>query len=309
MKHVAKKRFGQNFLTDQGVISSLIDAINPQHNQVIVEIGPGLGALTKPLLAKIEHLHVVEIDRDIVAWMQTEYAKPAYAKNTLNIHNVDALKFDFSSLVANHISAKQEMSARQQGGGNETVQIVRRGANNEANEAGAIGLQKLRVTGNLPYNISTPILFHLLDNVSHITDMHFMLQKEVVERMVAQPSTPAYGRLSVMLQYYLAMEYLITVPPEAFDPAPKVESAFVRCVPHAALPFVANDTALFYKVVLSAFGQRRKTLRNTLKGLLDDAGFTALGINSQLRAENLSVAEFVTISNYLGSNNVGDSLV
>ena len=268
MKHVAKKRFGQNFLTDQGVISSLIDAINPQASQVIVEIGPGLGALTKPLLAKIEHLHVVEIDRDIVAWMQTEYAKPAYAKNTLSIHNVDALKFDFASLSSN-----------------------------------------LRVTGNLPYNISTPILFHLLDNVSHITDMHFMLQKEVVERMVAQPSTPAYGRLSVMLQYYLAMEYLITVPPEAFDPAPKVESAFVRCVPHAALPFVAKDTALFYKVVLSAFGQRRKTLRNTLKGLLDDAGFAALGINPQLRAENLSVAEFVNISNYLGSNNVGKSLV
>ncbi|MBX9675739.1 MAG: 16S rRNA (adenine(1518)-N(6)/adenine(1519)-N(6))-dimethyltransferase RsmA [Methylotenera sp.] len=268
MKHVAKKRFGQNFLTDQGVIGSLIDAINPQTNQVIVEIGPGLGALTKPLLSKIEHLHVVEIDRDIVAWMQTEYAKPAYAKNTLSIHNVDALKFDFSSLSSN-----------------------------------------LRVTGNLPYNISTPILFHLLDNVSHITDMHFMLQKEVVERMVAQPSTPAYGRLSVMLQYYLAMEYLITVPPEAFDPAPKVESAFVRCVPHATLPFVAKDTAIFSKVVLAAFGQRRKTLRNTLKGLLDDAGFTALGINPQLRAENLSVAEFVNISNYLGSNNVGNSLV
>ena len=309
MKHVAKKRFGQNFLTDQGVISSLIDAINPKENQVIVEIGPGLGALTKPLLAKIDHLHVVEIDRDIVAWMQTEYAKPAYAKNSLNIHNVDALKFDFSSLVANHISAKQEMSARQQGGGNETVQIVRRGANNEANKAGALGLQKLRVTGNLPYNISTPILFHLLDNVSHITDMHFMLQKEVVERMVAQPSTPAYGRLSVMLQYYLAMEYLITVPPEAFEPAPKVESAFVRCVPHATLPFVAKDTTLFYKVVLAAFGQRRKTLRNTLKGLLDDAGFAALSINPQLRAENLSVAEFVNISNYLVSNNVGNSLV
>lgn len=261
MKHVAKKRFGQNFLTDQGVINSLVEAINPQVNQVIVEIGPGLGALTKPLLAKIEHLHVVEIDRDIVAWMQTEYAKPAYAKNTLSIHNVDALKFDFSSLSTS-----------------------------------------LRVTGNLPYNISTPILFHLLDNVSHITDMHFMLQKEVVERMVAQPSTPAYGRLSVMLQYYLAMEYLITVPPEAFDPAPKVESAFVRCVPHATLPFVANDTALFYKVVLAAFGQRRKTLRNTLKGLLDDAGFVALDINPQLRAENLSVAEFVAISNYLGNS-------
>ena len=261
MKHVAKKRFGQNFLTDQGVINSLIEAINPQKNQIIVEIGPGLGALTKPLLAKIDHLHVVEIDRDIVAWMQAEYAKPAYAKNTLDVHNVDALKFDFSSLASN-----------------------------------------LRVTGNLPYNISTPILFHLLSNLPYITDMHFMLQKEVVERMVAQPSTPEYGRLSVMLQYYLAMEYLITVPPEAFEPAPKVESAFVRCVPHAKLPFVANDTALFAKVVLAAFGQRRKTLRNTLKGMLDDAGFAALNINPQLRAENLSVAQFVFISNFVSNS-------
>ena len=258
MKHIAKKRFGQNFLTDQGVIASLIDAINPQLGQTIVEIGPGLGALTKPLLAKIPHLHVVEIDRDIVAWMQAEYAKPAYASNTVTIHNVDALKFQFISLGEN-----------------------------------------LRVTGNLPYNISTPILFHLLDNLAHIVDMHFMLQKEVVERMVASPSTPAYGRLSVMLQYHLSMEYLITVPPEAFEPAPKVESAFVRCVPHATRPFVAKDAALFAKVVMAAFGQRRKTLRNTLKGLLDDDGFSALNISSQLRAENLSVAQFVAISNYL----------
>jgi 16S rRNA (adenine1518-N6/adenine1519-N6)-dimethyltransferase len=258
MKHIAKKRFGQNFLTDQGVIASLIEAINPQIGQTIVEIGPGLGALTKPLLAKIPHLHVVEIDRDIVAWMQAEYAKPAYASNTVTIHNVDALKFQFSTLGEN-----------------------------------------LRVTGNLPYNISTPILFHLLDNLSHIVDMHFMLQKEVVERMVASPSTAAYGRLSVMLQYHLAMEYLITVPPESFEPAPKVESAFVRCVPHTTLPFIAKDEALFAKVVMAAFGQRRKTLRNTLKGLLDDAGFIALGIDSQKRAENLSVAQFVAISNYL----------
>ncbi len=255
MKHIAKKRFGQNFLTDQGVITSLIEAINPQIGQTIVEIGPGLGALTKPLLAKIPHLHVVEIDRDIVAWMQNEYAK-----STITIHNVDALKFQFIELGEN-----------------------------------------LRVTGNLPYNISTPILFHLLDNLSHIVDMHFMLQKEVVERMVAAPSTPAYGRLSVMLQYKLHMDYLITVPPEAFEPAPKVESAFVRCVPHATLPFIAKDEALFAKVVLAAFGQRRKTLRNTLKGLLDDAGFVALGIDSQKRAENLSVAQFVAISNYLAN--------
>ena len=258
MKHIAKKRFGQNFLTDQGVITSLIEAINPQMGQTIVEIGPGLGALTKPLLAQIPHLHVVEIDRDIVAWMQAEYAKPAYASNTVTIHNVDALKFQFTSLGEN-----------------------------------------LRVTGNLPYNISTPILFHLLNNLSQISDMHFMLQKEVVERMVALPSTPAYGRLSVMLQYHLAMEYLITVPPEAFEPAPKVESAFVRCVPHTTLPYTAKNEALFAKVVLAAFGQRRKTLRNTLKGLLDDAGFATLNINPQLRAENLSVAQFVSISNYL----------
>ena len=258
MKHIAKKRFGQNFLTDQSVIANLIEAIKPQIGQTIVEIGPGLGALTKPLLAKIPLLHVVEIDRDIVSWMQAEYAKPAYANTTVTIHNVDALKYDFTSLGKN-----------------------------------------LRITGNLPYNISTPILFHLLDNLSHIVDMHFMLQKEVVERMVASPSTPAYGRLSVMLQYHLAMEYLITVPPTSFEPAPKVESAFVRCLPHTSLPFVAKDEVLFAHVVLKAFGQRRKTLRNTLKGLLDDAGFAELNINPQLRAENLSVAQFVAISNYL----------
>lgn len=258
MKHIAKKRFGQNFLTDQSVIASLVDAISPKADDLMVEIGPGLGALTKPLMQKLNLLHVVEVDRDIIAWMQKEYANKA-----IEIHNADALKFDFTQL------------ADKKSGSN------------------------LRVTGNLPYNISTPILFHLLDNINAITDMHFMLQKEVVERMVAQPSTPAYGRLSVMLQYKLHMDYLITVPPEAFEPAPKVESAFVRCVPHAALPFVAKDEAMFAKVVLAAFGQRRKTLRNTLKGLLEDDGFTALNINSQKRAENLSVAEFVSIANYL----------
>ena len=258
MKHIAKKRFGQNFLTDQSVIASLVKAISPKVGDLLVEIGPGLGALTKPLLQRLNLLHVVEVDRDIIAWMESEYSKPAYANTPINIHNADALKFDFSSLGEN-----------------------------------------LRITGNLPYNISTPILFHLLDNVAHICDMHFMLQKEVVERMVADPSTPAYGRLSVMLQYRLQMTYLITVPPEAFEPVPKVESAFVRCVPHAALPYVANDEALLAKIVTAAFGQRRKTLRNTLKGLLDDDGFTALNINSQLRAENLAVSDFVTIANYL----------
>lgn len=258
MKHRAKKRFGQNFLVDQSIITSLIQAINPQEAETLIEIGPGLGALTKPLLKQITELHVVEIDRDIVSWMRTEYAMPSYANNNFIIHNVDALKFDFTSLG-----------------------------------------DKLRITGNLPYNISTPILFHLLENLSSIVDMHFMLQKEVVERMVAKPSTPAYGRLSVMLQYYLQMEYLITVPPEAFEPAPKVESAFVRCIPHAKLPFVARDTDLFAKVVLAAFSQRRKTIRNTLKPFLNDDDFTKLDLNSQLRAENLGVADFVAITNYL----------
>ena len=253
MKHVAKKRFGQNFLSDSSIVLSCIEAIHPQPDDLMVEIGPGLGALTQPLLRQLKHLHTVEFDRDIVSWMHSHYAG-----NSLTIHNCDALKFDFAALGEN-----------------------------------------LRVVGNLPYNISTPILFHLLDNVAHITDMHFMLQKEVVERMVAMPSTPAYGRLSVMLQYRLHMEYLFTVPPEAFEPAPKVESAFVRALPHAALPWPARDEQLFAKIVLGAFGQRRKTLRNTLKGLLDDAGFAALDLDPQLRAENLSVEKFVSISNYL----------
>jgi 16S rRNA (adenine1518-N6/adenine1519-N6)-dimethyltransferase len=256
MKHLAKKRFGQNFLTDQSIISNLIEAISPKANDLLVEIGPGLGALTKPLMQKLKLLHVVELDRDICAWMVKDYAKQ-YAEQSIIIHNVDALKYDFTSLGEN-----------------------------------------LRVTGNLPYNISTPILFHLLDNLPCITDMHFMLQKEVVERMVAMPSTPAYGRLSVMLQYHLQMEYLITVPPEAFEPAPKVESAFVRCVPHATLPFVAKDTALFAKIVMAAFGQRRKTIRNTLKDFLNDDDFAQLSLNPQLRAENLTVKSFVEISNY-----------
>ncbi len=253
MKHLAKKRFGQNFLTDQAIITSLVDAIHPLNNDLMVEIGPGLGALTQPLLKKLNHLHVVEIDRDIISWMQS-----FYPKDKVSIHNSDVLKFDFATIG-----------------------------------------ERIRVVGNLPYNISSPILFKLLENTSQIIDMHFMLQKEVVERMVATPSSSEYGRLSVMLQYRLQMEYLITVPPEAFEPAPKVESAFVRCIPHATLPFPAKDELLFAKVVQAAFGQRRKTLRNTLKGLLDDDGFAALEIDSQLRAENLSVEQFVTIANFL----------
>jgi|SRR5690606_31058790 16S rRNA (adenine1518-N6/adenine1519-N6)-dimethyltransferase len=266
MKHIPKKRFGQNFLSDRELIAACVAAIRPQANDLMVEIGPGLGALTQPLLQVLDRLHVVELDRDIVQWMQGHYPP-----ERIVIHNIDALKFDFAS-----IPAASPLPA-----------------------TGSASAPRLRVVGNLPYNISTPILFHLLDNLVHIADMHFMLQKEVVERMVAAPSTPAYGRLSVMLQYRLQMEYLFTVPPQAFEPPPKVESAFVRAVPYAQLPHVAQDQALFARVVASAFGQRRKTLRNTLKGLLDDAGFAALGIDPQLRAENLGVAEFVAIANYL----------
>lgn len=253
MKHIAKKKFGQNFLTDQAIINSLIQAISPQADDLMVEIGPGLGAMTQPLIKYLNHLHVVEIDRDIISWMQG-----FYPSNKITIHNADVLKFDFNTIG-----------------------------------------ERIRVVGNLPYNISSPILFKLLENTHQIIDMHFMLQKEVVERMVAAPSSSEYGRLSVMLQYKLQMEYLITVPPDAFDPAPKVESAFVRCVPYATLPYPAKDEVLFAKLVQAAFGQRRKTLRNTLKGLLDDSGFASLNIDSQQRAENLSVAQFVTIANFL----------
>jgi 16S rRNA (adenine1518-N6/adenine1519-N6)-dimethyltransferase len=256
MKHLPKKRFGQNFLIDQDTIRALIDSIRPQPDDLMVEIGPGLGALTQPLLRTLNHLHVVELDRDIVSWMQGHYPT-----GKITIHNIDALKFDFSSLG-----------------------------------------EHTRVVGNLPYNISTPLLFHLAESVDHIVDMHFMLQKEVVERMVAEPSTSEYGRLSVMLQYRFHMEYLVTVPPESFDPPPKVESAFVRMIPYAQLPCPATDENMLAKVVTTAFSQRRKTLRNTLKGLLDDAAFTALEIESQLRAENLRLDQFVSITNFLAGN-------
>ena len=254
MNHIPRKRFGQNFLTDQGVIQSIVRAIDPRPGDVMVEIGPGLGALTTPLLKLLPHLHVVEIDRDIIARLENNYPM---AK--LTIHAGDALKFDFSTLG-----------------------------------------ERIRVVGNLPYNISTPILFHLTEYVGNIIDMHFMLQKEVVERMVGDPGSPEYGRLSVMLQYRYAMELQFIVPPDAFHPAPKVESAIVRMVTYAELPCPAKDEALFGAIVTAAFGQRRKTLRNTLKAYLDDAGFAALGIDPGLRAENLGVEKFVAIANYCG---------
>ena len=253
--HKAKKKFGQNFLVDENIIADIVGAINPQFDDNMVEIGPGLGALTRPLLKQLKCLHVVEIDRDIIARLSSDYPQP---NERLVIHAGDALKFDLAALPS-----------------------------------------PLRIVGNLPYNISSPLLFHFADHADRIADMHFMLQNEVVERMVAEPSTPAYGRLSVMLQYRFYMEKLLDVPPESFRPAPKVDSAIVRMIPLPAAQIVVRNEALFARIVGSAFGQRRKTLRNTLREFLDESGFADLGINPQLRAENLSVAEFAEITSYV----------
>ncbi|MDP1559582.1 MAG: 16S rRNA (adenine(1518)-N(6)/adenine(1519)-N(6))-dimethyltransferase RsmA [Nitrosomonas sp.] len=253
MRHIPRKRFGQNFLTDSQVIANIVGAINPHENDQLVEIGPGLGALTRPLLQSLGHLYVVELDRDIVERLNQEYSH-----DKLTIYSTDALKFDFSSI------------------GN-----------------------ALRIVGNLPYNISTPILFHLSKFAVNISDMHFMLQKEVVERMVALPSTSDYGRLSVMLQYRFEMEQLFIVPPESFYPIPKVESAIVRMFPIKQPVNKAQNEELFAQIVASAFSQRRKTLRNALRGHLEAEQLIALNIDPQLRAENLSTAQFVAIANYL----------
>ena len=219
----------------------------------MVEIGPGLGALTTPLAAVLRHLHVIEIDRDIIARLER-----AYPPGRLSVHAGDVLDFDFSLLPP-----------------------------------------ELRVVGNLPYNISTPLLFHLARYAERIRDMHFMLQKEVVERMVAPPGGGEYGRLSVMLQYRFDMQLLLEVAPDAFSPPPQVDSAMVRMLPRSPARLAATSQAGLEQVVRRAFGQRRKTLRNSLAGLLEADDYAALGIAPGLRAENLTVAEFVAISNYL----------
>lgn len=249
--HKARKRFGQNFLVDEQIISDIIRVIRPEAADIMVEIGPGLGALTRPLLQRLNQLHVVEIDRDIIARLEKDYPQ-----DKLIIHAGDALKFDLAQLSA-----------------------------------------PLRIVGNLPYNISSPLLFHFSDYCERIRDMHFMLQNEVVERMVAEPSTPAYGRLSVMLQYRFHMEKLLDVPPESFRPSPKVDSAIVRMIPLPASEVLVQNEKLFAQIVAAAFGQRRKTLRNTLKAYLREDDFVRLGIDAQLRAENLGIAEFARITN------------
>jgi len=257
MKHRPRKRFGQNFLHDQNIIRGIVAAIHPQEGEHLVEIGPGLGALTTPLLGASGRLEVVELDRDLIPHLEEQFA----GAGELIIHNTDALKFDFCSL---------------------------------APEGG-----KLRVVGNLPYNISTPLIFHLIEQAHCIRDMHFMLQKEVVERLAAAPGCGDYGRLSVMVQYHCRVEKLFNVPPGAFHPPPKVDSAIVRLTPYADKPITVKDEASLSRLVAQAFNQRRKTLRNNLKPLLDVATIESLGIDPGRRPETLSLQEFALLADAL----------
>ena len=255
--HSARRRFGQNFLVSPGIIRKIVDAIAPRAGDTVVEIGPGLGAITEPLLERIEHLHVVEIDRDLIARLEHRFP-PA----RLTVHQGDALEFDFGALK---------------------------------------GRGPLKIVGNLPYNISSPLLFHLVPFAALVHDMHFMLQKEVVDRMVAEPGSKDFGRLSVMLQYHYHMERMFIVPPGAFNPAPKVDSAIVRMIPKrdGADGAAAKDLALFARVVTAAFSQRRKMLRNTLREFIDEAGLAALGITPTARAEDIAVTGYVRLANSL----------
>ena len=249
MSHAPRKRFGQHFLTDHGIIDAIISLIDPKIGQCMVEIGPGLGALTQPLVERLGRLTVIELDRDLALQLQTH--------SQLSVLQADVLKVDFSTIARDDSATN------------------------------------IRVVGNLPYNISTPILFHLLDFVDGIEDQHFMLQKEVVERMVAQPATSAYGRLSVMLQWRYAMENVLFVPPESFDPPPRVDSAVVRMVPHRSP--VPVEVKRLSEIVQVAFSQRRKLLRHTLGRWLHDRQFSG-AFDVQRRAEEVPVAEYVSLA-------------
>jgi len=257
LKHKARKRFGQNFLTDDHIIDRIVRSIGLQSDDNLVEIGPGQGALTREMLPLVNRMSVIELDRDLITGL--EILKSSYAG--LSIHNADAMRFDFNQLTSDH--------------------------------------KKLRVVGNLPYNISTPLIFNLLAHATIIKDMHFMLQKEVVERMAAEPGTGQSGRLTIMVQYRCKVEKLFIVPPDAFEPKPKVESAIVRLTPFAELPFIAKNEKTLAHLVTTAFSQRRKTLRNCLRTLLDAEQIESLGIDPVRRPETLSVEEFVKLSNLL----------
>ena len=256
-QHRARKRFGQNFLHDAGVIHRILRAIHARPGEHLVEIGPGQGALTEGLIDSGAKLDVIELDQDLVPLLKLRFGlNPQFS-----LHQGDAMKFDFASLVHDD--------------------------------------KKLRVVGNLPYNISTPLIFHLLEHAACIGDMHFMLQKEVVERLAAEPGSGDWGRLSIMVQYHCRVEHLFNVGPGAFNPPPKVDSAIVRLVPHATLPHPAKDHRLLERVVREAFNQRRKTLRNTLKQLLPVAAIEAAGVDGSLRPEQLDLAAFVRLADQL----------
>jgi len=256
--HQPRKRFGQNFLHDQYVIEKIVSAVAPTANQILVEIGPGKGAITRLLVEQCKLLHVVEIDRDLVALLQSRFAR----YENLQIHNVDALNFNFCDLTAG---------------------------------------QTLRLVGNLPYNISTPLLFHILENVACIEDMHFMLQKEVVMRMAAMPGSKAYGRLSVMIQYYCEVEAVFDVGPESFTPAPKVESSIVRLIPHRHHPVQVTDYRTFSQLVTQAFSMRRKTLRNALKNFLTAEQIEQCEVDPKQRPEVIDMAAYARLSNCLSN--------
>lgn len=259
--HYARKRFGQNFLNDQYIIDSIVSAIHPQRDEALVEIGPGLGALTEPVGERLDSLTVVELDRDLAARLQTH----PFLGPKLTIFQQDAMTFDFAAL---------------------------------AQERG----QPLRVFGNLPYNISTPLMFHLFSYTGSIKDMHFMLQKEVVNRLVAGPGSKAYGRLTVMAQYYCQVIPVLEVPPHAFTPPPKVDSAVVRLVPFAEPPHPVSDVRILSRITTEAFGQRRKTLRNSLNHMVTAGALEELSIDPGLRAENVSVVQYCQLANWLANH-------
>lgn len=254
--HFARKRFGQNFLNDENVIENIVAAIQPKKDQALVEIGPGLAALTLPVSQYVDHLTVIEIDRDLA----TRLLENPFLKDKINVIQQDAMTVDFTALA------------------------------NQMN-------QPLRVFGNLPYNISTPLMFHLFQFTHAICDMHFMLQKEVVNRLVAAPDSKAYGRLSVMAQYYCQIIPVLEVPPYAFKPAPKVDSAVVKLIPHKSLPHPVNDVRALSRITTEAFNQRRKTIRNSLSNIFSAESLTNLGIDLDARAENLSVQQYCQLAN------------
>ncbi|MEO5659182.1 MAG: rRNA adenine dimethyltransferase family protein [Polaromonas sp.] len=305
MKHIARKRFGQHFLTDRNIIASIVEAIAPLPGQPMVEIGPGLAALTQPLVERLGHLTVIELDRDL--------ARQLRGHPRLTVVESDVLRVDFRQLAeqvlleAPKVESAGVMKAARPGQSGprdwlrQTAGAAAPSGGSEPREAGSVGARKLRVVGNLPYNISTPILFHLLDAVEAIEDQHFMLQKEVIDRMVAAPSTSDYGRLSVMLQWRYTMENVLYVPPQSFEPPPRVDSAIVRMVPHAEP--AALDVKLLSELVRVAFSQRRKLLRHTLGKWLEQKEFSG-DFDVKRRAEEVPVAEYLALTQQVAARPV-----